>query len=174
MSLSAGANGPVAIQLREILMSKHRSTASNDCAKRRTYNRDRDLPRLVALWPQELADVTPAGRHRLLLMLRRALREERRRGIAGHWCYDLARHAGLLAAYRHEAAAYRELLGYANPDRALSFSRAGFPDPFSSPAASGRPHSSEPPSGNRAPGSISHGIHRATACNGSADAASAT
>jgi hypothetical protein len=38
-------------------------------------------------------------------MLRRALRAERRRGIAGHWTYDLARHVELLRVYRLELVA---------------------------------------------------------------------
>lgn len=62
------------------------------------------LAALVPLWPEELADRSVAGRLRLLGRLRRALRLERQRGIAGHWSYDLARHRRLLAAYRAEAA----------------------------------------------------------------------
>jgi len=46
-----------------------------------TYLRSRDLPKLIALWP-----------HDLLAKLRRAPRAERRRGLAGHWSYDLNRH----------------------------------------------------------------------------------
>ncbi|CAN1725104.1 protein of unknown function [Hyphomicrobium sp. 1Nfss2.1] len=38
--------------------------------------------------------------------MRRALRLERQRGIAGHWAYDLARHAALLNAYRAETKDY--------------------------------------------------------------------
>jgi len=40
----------------------------------------------------------------VLAKLRRALRAERRRGLAGHWSYDLNRHVGLLSAYRGEQA----------------------------------------------------------------------
>lgn len=69
------------------------------------YDRARDLPGLVALWPAEMADGSLAGRLRLLARLRTALRRERQRGLAGHWAYDLARHARLLEAYRREAAA---------------------------------------------------------------------
>ena len=71
---------------------------------RRPYDRARDLAGLLPLWPSELADDTPAGRNRVVQKLRRALREERRRGLAGHWAYDLARHAALLRAYQHEVA----------------------------------------------------------------------
>jgi hypothetical protein len=59
---------------------------------------------VLALWPHELDDVSTAGRQNLLVKLRRALRAERRRGIAGHWTYDLARHCELLHLYRQELA----------------------------------------------------------------------
>jgi hypothetical protein len=54
----------------------------------RAYVRDRDLPGLIALWPQELADQSQKGSLLILSKLRRALRE-RRRAYAGHWSYDL-------------------------------------------------------------------------------------
>jgi hypothetical protein len=60
--------------------------------------------RLLPLWPHEVADRSPAGRRRVLSLLRRALRAERKRGLAGHWSYDLSRHAQLLALYRAECA----------------------------------------------------------------------
>jgi hypothetical protein len=41
---------------------------------------------------------------RILARLRKALRAERRRGLAGHWTYDLARHVELLRVYRLELA----------------------------------------------------------------------
>lgn len=68
------------------------------------YDRARDLPRLLALWPQEIEDRTEAGRLYLLAKLRRALRAERRRARANHWSYDLNRHLGLLSAYKGELA----------------------------------------------------------------------
>ena len=46
------------------------------------YLRTRDLPRLIALWPHELADQSPEGSLLILSKLRRALRAERRRGLA--------------------------------------------------------------------------------------------
>ena len=58
------------------------------------------LPRLIAAWPDEIAELAGSGRERLLAKLRKALRAERQRGLAGHWTYDLARHAELLAVYR--------------------------------------------------------------------------
>jgi hypothetical protein len=67
------------------------------------YVRERDLPRLMAVWPRELTDTSEAGRSLLIERIRNALRAERQRGLAGHWTYDLARHAAMLAAYRAEA-----------------------------------------------------------------------
>lgn len=65
------------------------------------------LRRLIAVWPYDVASGDdPAAMDRLLRQLRKALRAERQRGIAGHWAYDLARHAELLAAYRTLAAAH--------------------------------------------------------------------
>lgn len=68
------------------------------------YDRVRDLPRLLALWPWEIAAQGESSPY-LLEKLRQALRAERQRGAAGHWTYDLVRHAQLLAAYRAEKRA---------------------------------------------------------------------
>jgi hypothetical protein len=70
------------------------------------YQRGRDLPKLLPLWPHEMALASAGDHARLLARMRRALRIERQRGIAGHWAYDLARHAQLLRAYRAETADY--------------------------------------------------------------------
>lgn len=69
------------------------------------YDRRWDLSRLLAMWPEEIADETIAGRERVMVRLRQALRAERQRGVAGHWTYDLTRHAQLLSACRHERLA---------------------------------------------------------------------
>ena len=68
----------------------------------RPYDRRRELPRILPLWPHELDDESPQARRAILAKLRRALRAERRRGVAGHWTYDLARHVELLRVYRQE------------------------------------------------------------------------
>ena len=68
------------------------------------YVRARDLPKLIGLWPAEIADTSRSGTARLIAKLKRALREERQRGLAGHWSYDLARHSQLLEAHRREVA----------------------------------------------------------------------
>lgn len=70
----------------------------------RSYDRRIELPRILPLWPHELADESLEGRRNIVCKLRRALRAERRRGIAGHWTYDLSRHAELLRIYRLELA----------------------------------------------------------------------
>lgn len=54
------------------------------------------------MWPKELDDLTLDGRKRVVAKLARALRAERRRGRAGHWTYDLARHAALLRIWTTE------------------------------------------------------------------------
>jgi hypothetical protein len=85
--------------------SRQRQTTSTT-QRQDLYVRARDLPRLLPLWPAELHTATLSEHARLLARLRRALRVERQRGLAGHWAYDLARHAQLLRAYRAEAETY--------------------------------------------------------------------
>src|SRR4029077_13205144 len=70
------------------------------CAKR-------DLAKLIPLWPREIEDQSTNGALHILAKLRRALRAERTRGLAGHWSYDLNRHLGLLSAFKGELASYR-------------------------------------------------------------------
>ena len=73
------------------------------------YDRRIDLPRVLPLWPHEIADDSVCGREKIVAKLARALRAERRRGLAGHWTYDLARHSELLRVYRLELAACRQM-----------------------------------------------------------------
>ncbi|WP_206365358.1 DUF6477 family protein [Siculibacillus lacustris] len=75
-------------------------------AGREAYRRERMLPRLIAVGPEEIADDTASGRSAVLRRLLRALRGERMRGRAGHWSYSLDRHVGLVQA----AAAERRAL----------------------------------------------------------------
>ena len=67
-----------------------------------SYDRSRELTRLLPVWPHEIADDTPTARAAIVRRLRRALRRERQRGVAGHWAYDLSRHMALVRAYRFE------------------------------------------------------------------------
>ncbi len=86
----------------EIWPRPNRDTSSH--LSSRPYDRRVELPRILPLWPHELADESLEGRRTIVCKLRRALRAERRRGVAGHWTYDLARHAELLRIYRLELA----------------------------------------------------------------------
>jgi len=76
---------------------------------RHDYDRARDLPRLLPLWPEVLADQSIAGRTALVARLRNLLRRERVRGVNGEWSYDLARHRQLVVAFRAETAALRRV-----------------------------------------------------------------
>src|SRR5438045_5079672 len=55
------------------------------------YQRERHLPRVLPIGPDELGDLSESGRRSILRRLARALRAERNRGRAGHWTYDLNR-----------------------------------------------------------------------------------
>ena len=72
-------------------------------ARKWDEERSRTLPRLLPLWPHEIADRSHSARLRLLSKLMAALRQERAR--SGHWSYDLNRHIALARAVRFEAAA---------------------------------------------------------------------
>ena len=86
--------------------STRRRFQSHSDVDSRGYDRARDLPKLLPLWPLEIVTSKTADHAGLLARLRKALRAERQRGASGHWTYDLARHAQLLRAYRAEAAAH--------------------------------------------------------------------
>jgi hypothetical protein len=81
-----------------------RRPAPTHAAAQRPYDRRRELPRVLPLWPHELDNETLPGRRLILAKLRRALRAERCRGLSGHWTYDLSRHVALLRVYRLELA----------------------------------------------------------------------
>ncbi len=97
------ANHQTAIKFRRGRRKRRTQDASRSAA--RAYNRQRDLPGLLPVWPDELFDDSTVGRRRLVMKLHRALRAERNRGRAGHWSYDLIRHTNLLHAYSHELRA---------------------------------------------------------------------
>ncbi|MFA5901497.1 MAG: hypothetical protein WC829_20540 [Hyphomicrobium sp.] len=83
---------------------KARDPAAKD--RHPAYQRRRDLPGLLPLWPHEMQPADLTEHARLLARMRRALRVERQRGLAGLWAYNLARHVQLLRAYRAETADY--------------------------------------------------------------------
>ena len=66
------------------------------------YDRELHLPRLLPIAPADLADDSPAAAGAIRRRLARALRNERNRGRAGHWTYDLNRHIALAHAYAGE------------------------------------------------------------------------
>ena len=70
-----------------------------------SYQRSRDLTRLIALMPQEIDDHSTNGNAEIIAKIKNALRSERRRGQAGHWSYNLNRHAALLEALKAETVA---------------------------------------------------------------------
>ena len=93
-----------------------------------TYDRARDLPRLLALWPHEIEDAGLTGTTALVEKIRAALRQERTRGRAGHWCYDLNRHRALLGCYRAEVRRLANLeLAARIADDTLTTRRPGVP-----------------------------------------------
>ena len=145
-----------------------------------TYDRTRDLPALLPIWPAEVRDLTPETHHRLIQRLRRALREERRRGLAGSWTYDLARHVRLNRALKSELASLPPPLSswvvhaFVAPEVATAANPAACRVPSSSPVASARRRSSAPPSDSRAAAATWSDIPPATSCNEYAGAASAT
>jgi hypothetical protein len=61
---------------------------------------------LLPVWPKDLHDRTLAGRRKLISVIERELRKERRRGIAGDRAYDVARHAKLVRFLREEREAF--------------------------------------------------------------------
>lgn len=68
------------------------------------YERLRDLPRLLRLWPEEVRRLEAADQDWLVAKLAKMLRTERQLGLARHWSYQLTRHAALLRAWRAEKA----------------------------------------------------------------------
>jgi hypothetical protein len=78
-------------------------------AARKPYNRKEQLPRLVGLWPHEVEDYSEAASERIVALLRKVLREERQRGIGGHWTYDINRHLALKEALMEETERLRIL-----------------------------------------------------------------
>lgn len=68
------------------------------------YDRQRHLPELISLWPEDLQDDL-ISRTRLVRKLERACRWERWRGIVNHWTYSLPRHRAMLACLEYEREA---------------------------------------------------------------------
>jgi hypothetical protein len=84
--------------------SKSQNSQFDRATQRRAFHRETELPKLIGLWPAELRDYSIEGTARIVALLSKALRSERRRASAGHWAYDLTRHMALAAALKEEEA----------------------------------------------------------------------
>lgn len=76
-----------------------------------SWVRERMLPRLVPIGPEEIDDLSREGRLAVIRRLIGALRGERARGRSGHWSYSLDRHIGLLQAVAAERQGFLEATG---------------------------------------------------------------
>ena len=85
--------------------------------KGRAFDREAELPKLIGLWPAELRDTSLAATEKIVSLLKKAIRAERRRGQAGHWTYDLTRHLALLDALKVEEGRLGELSRRERADR---------------------------------------------------------
>lgn len=101
------------------------------------YLRARHLRRLIATLAARACGRRSEGSLLSLSKLRRALRAERQRVLAGHWSYELNRHLGLITTYKAELGLMRraKLRVKRNaPGAARSTSEAPGKDDDASPA----------------------------------------
>ncbi|MET0409200.1 MAG: hypothetical protein ABW006_12615 [Hyphomicrobium sp.] len=68
-----------------------------------------DAREYLPVWPRDLADRSVEGRQRLIAVIERELRKERRRSIAGNRAYDIARHAMLSRLLKDERQALNQI-----------------------------------------------------------------
>ena len=66
------------------------------------YDRRRDLPKILSISPEELADKSAEGRRGLIARLLRLAHNSARAGRTGHWSYDPNRHIAILGALHAE------------------------------------------------------------------------
>ena len=66
------------------------------------YDRQKDLPRLIPLWPDQVKDDTLGGIKKIIKKIDIALQSERRKAKTNHWSYNLTKHIGLLIAFKAE------------------------------------------------------------------------
>lgn len=78
--------------------------------QRKPYDRHRDVPRLLAVWEEDLNDVRIAARKRFIAKLEQACRRERKRGLEGHFAYSLANHRALILCLVAEKAELRAMM----------------------------------------------------------------
>lgn len=92
---------------------RHRDRAI--AAAARAYVRDRHLPRLLRLTPEELTDISRQGRRTLVARLLRLAHNAARAGAGGHWSYDSNRHIAILGALHAERAGLAALMRAEDP-----------------------------------------------------------
>jgi hypothetical protein len=68
-----------------------------------------EASRFLPVWPDDLRDRTLAGREKLIAIIERELRKERRRGNAGDRAYDIMRHAKLVRLLKVERQSFLTL-----------------------------------------------------------------
>ena len=84
------------------------------------YSRARDLPKLLALSPDQIEDDGASATERIVAKLSARARAQAVLGRRRHWSYDLNRHLALLAALRAERAHLAHLRNAAELARLLA------------------------------------------------------
>jgi hypothetical protein len=84
------------------------------------YSRARDLPKLLALPPDQIEDDGASATERIVAKLSARVRAQAVLGRRRHWSYDLNRHLALLAALRAERAHLAHLRNAAELARLLA------------------------------------------------------
>lgn len=74
------------------------------------YVRERDLPKLIAVWPKELRNHTVGGTEHVISRIQKVIRACYAAGLRSHWSYDTQRHIGLLTALKAEQARLAHLI----------------------------------------------------------------
>jgi hypothetical protein len=84
------------------------------------YSRARDLPKLLALPPDQIEDAGASGTEAIVAKLSARVRAQALLGRRRHWSYDLNRHLALLAALKAERAHLAHLRNAAELARLLA------------------------------------------------------
>ena len=98
-------------------MTPHPARVACDVGSRRSFEDGPITPNvasagaLIAATADDCHDGTASASRRRLAQLRKALREERRRGTAGHWSYDLNRHIALAEQHKAELSRLKAIAG---------------------------------------------------------------
>lgn len=74
------------------------------------YDRERDLPRHLAIWPRELRDYSIPGTETIIARIQKVLRACYAAALRDHWSYSVNRHIALLAALKCERARLAQLI----------------------------------------------------------------